>query len=171
MGSEMCIRDRIEADGLNAKDNFDVKYTVSGNALFSPMLTLLVSIILLVTAIILGFRLTRFRSRMFVYAATPVFAGLILFAYAFSALPPTFVMGIAGSSMLLFIPIAIVSPRRYDEQFLSDGSLDEDFENAMHREIPSVTCPACDTGNPVESNERPLRLPCGGCGKTLRIEA
>lgn len=161
----------IEANGLDSKDDFDVKYTVSANALFSPMITLLVSILLLVTAIVLGFRFTRYRSRIFVYAATPVFAGLVLFAYAFSALPPTFVMTIAGSSTLLFIPIAIVSPKRYDDQFLSEGSLDDDFEDALNREIPSVTCPACDTGNPVESNERPLRMPCGGCGKTLRIEA
>ncbi|MDP6906845.1 MAG: hypothetical protein QF440_05455 [Candidatus Thalassarchaeaceae archaeon] len=161
----------IDVEGLNDQDNFDVKYTVVGNALFSPFVTLLASVLLLLAAIVAGWRMTRYRSRIFIFASTPVFIGIVGYAYILSALPPTFVMGIAGACLVLMVPIAIVSPKRYDEQFLSDGSLDDDFESAMDREIPTVNCPACGTGNPVESQERPLRLPCGGCGRTLRIEA
>jgi hypothetical protein len=93
------------------------------------------------------------------------------YVYALSTLPPTFVMGIGAICAILSIPLAVISPKRDMDWSLSDGALDDDYERALAREIPTVDCPACDTSNPVESMERPLRIPCGGCGRNLRIEA
>ena len=115
--------------------------------------------------------MTRYRSRLFVGPSSIVFIGLVGYAYILSSLPPTFVLAIAAASVVLMLPISLISPKNYGDEYLSDGSLEEDYEAAMEREIPTVTCPACDTSNPIESTQRPLRIPCGGCGRMLRIEA
>jgi hypothetical protein len=36
-------------------------------------------------------------------------------------------------------------------------------------DVPVVGCPACDTKIPVTSDERPLKIACSGCGKTIKI--
>ena len=92
------------------------------------------------------------------------------YVYALSALPPTFVLGIATACAGLMMPLAIISPRHEGEWALGGESLSEDYEKALSREIPTVECPACNTSNPVETTERPVRIPCGGCGRNLRIE-
>ena len=53
----------IEMDGLSDNDKFEVEYAVAGSALFSPFVTLLSTILLLVSGIIMGLRLTQNRSR------------------------------------------------------------------------------------------------------------
>ena len=95
---------------------------------------------------------------------------MMAYVYALSALPPTFVMGIAGACAVLMMPLAIISPRHEHEWTLGGESLSDDYERAMSREIPTVDCPACGTSNPVETMKRPVRIPCGGCGRNLRIE-
>jgi hypothetical protein len=161
----------IDTTGLTDASIFEVKYTVASSALFSPFVTLLTAILLLVTAIVFGLRMTRHRSRVIVSLSSFAFLGLVGYVYVLSSLPPTFVMVIAAACIGLMIPLALISPRRLDDDgYLSDGSLADDFETAMERVIPTVDCPACETANPVESSVRPLRIPCGGCGRNLRIE-
>lgn len=161
----------IEANGLTNADTFEVEYILAGSALLSPFITLLASILLLVCAVVAGLRMTRYRSRIFVGPSSIVFIGLVGYAYILSSLPPTFVLAIAAAGVILMLPISLISPKNYGEEYLSDGALEDDYQAAMEREIPSVTCPACDTPNPIESTKRPLRIPCGGCGRMLRIES
>ena len=35
--------------------------------------------------------------------------------------------------------------------------------------LPTFDCPNCGTSNPITSDERPLRIPCPGCDKVLKI--
>ena len=160
----------IDADGLSDNDKFEVEYVVAGSALFSPFVTLLSTILLLVSGIVMGLRLTQYRSRWIVGISSIAFTGMMCYVYALSALPPTFVMGIATACAVLMMPLAIISPRHEGDWALGGESLSEDYERAMSRDIPTVDCPACDTSNPVETTERPVRIPCGGCGRNLRIE-
>ena len=160
----------IEVNGLSADDKFEVEYAVAGSALFSPFVTLLATILLLVTGIVIGLRLTQYRSRWIVGISSVAFTGMMAYVYALSALPPTFVMGIAGACAVLMMPLAIISPRHEHEWTLGDEPLSDDYEKALSREIPTVDCPACGTSNPVETMKRPVRIPCGGCGRNLRIE-
>ena len=160
----------IQVNDLSDNDKFEVEYVVAGNALFSPFVTLLATILLLVAGIVIGLRLTQYRSRWIVGISSVTFTGMMSYVYALSTLPPTFVMGIAAACAVLMIPLAIVSPRHEHEWTLGEESLSDDYERAISREIPTVDCPACGTSNPVETMKRPVRIPCGGCGRNLRIE-
>ena len=160
----------IEVNGLSDNDKFEIEYVVAGSALFSPFVTLLATILLLVAGIVIGIRLTQYRSRWIVGISSTAFIGMMSYVYVLSALPPTFVMGIAAACAVLMMPLAIVSPRHEYERTLSEDSLSDDYERALAREIPTVDCPACGTSNPVETKVRPVRIPCGGCGRNLRIE-
>ena len=161
----------VDVTDLSDVSVFEVEYTLAPNALFSPFVTLLASLLMLVVAVVFGMRMTRRRSRVIVSLSSVLFLGLLGYVYVLSSLPPQFVMAIAGGMVGLMIPIALISPHRYDDSLLSDGSLAEDYEVAMDRVVPTVDCPACGTSNPVESSQRPIRIPCGGCGRNLRIEA
>ena len=161
----------LEVDGLSDEEKFEIEYAVNGSALFSPFITLLAVILLLVVGIVIGLRMTKYRSRWIAITSSIAFTGLMGYVYALSTLPPTFVMGIGTICAILSIPLAVISPKRDMDWSLSDGQLSDDYQAALAREIPTVDCPACKTSNPVESMERPLRLPCGGCGRNLRIEA
>ncbi|MDP6844556.1 MAG: hypothetical protein QF722_03275 [Candidatus Thalassarchaeaceae archaeon] len=160
----------IEINGLSDNDKFEVEYAVAGSALFSPFVSLLATVLLLVSGIVLGLRLTQYRSRWIVGISSFAFSGMMAYVYVLSALPPTFVMGIAAACAVLMVPLAIISPRHEQDWALGEDSLSDDYEKALSREIPTVDCPACNTSNPVETMKRPVRIPCGGCGRNLRIE-
>ena len=81
---------------------------------------------------------------------------LIVATTIFFAYPPFTVIGILGVTVALFLITAVASPRRTD---IDDGL----------SKFPMVDCPSCTTANPITSDERPLRIPCGGCGKVLKI--
>ena len=160
----------IEAEGLSDEQKFEVEYVVAPNALFSPLITLIATVLLLFVAVVFGLRMTKMRSRSIVIPASVLFMGMMTYVYVFSSLPPTFVMGIAAATTVLMMPLALISPRRVDWT-MDEQSLSDDYEEALKRKIPTVDCPACGTSNPVETTERPVRIPCGGCGRNLRIEA
>ena len=44
------------------------------------------------------------------------------------------------------------------------------LDDIPNKKIPVIDCPMCGQANPITSDERPLRLTCGGCGRTLLIE-
>jgi hypothetical protein len=160
----------VEMNGLSDNDKFEVEYAVAGSALFSPFVSLLATVLLLVTGIVVGLRLTQNRSRGIVAISSIAFTGMMGYVYVLSALPPTFVMGIAVACAVLMMPLALISPRHDPDWALGGDSLSADYEKALAREIPTVDCPACNTSNPVETMKRPVRIPCGGCGRNLRIE-
>mgnify|MGYP006879261303 FL=1 len=69
------------------------------------------------------------------------------------------VLGVVASSVLLVFPASMISPP-------SESSGNGNGLNRAGR----VKCPSCGIKNRVESNVRPLRIECSGCGSTLRIE-
>ena len=93
---------------------FEVEYVVAGNALFSPLITLIATVLILFVTLVLGLRLTRMRSRSIVVTASILFTGMMGYVYVLSALPPTFVMGIAAACTVAMMPLALISPRRVD---------------------------------------------------------
>ena len=54
--------------------------------------------------------------------------------------------------------------------FASPKKQTGDLSDVPDRDIPIIDCPKCGQANPISSDERPLRLKCGGCGRTLLIE-
>ena len=148
MGSEMCIR-----------DSFRVEFVPTGGALYSPLVSAMVSVFMLVLALGLGMAMTRRRARVPTMLTVVVLGGLSLALYVLGLDMP-FVLGVVSSSMLLVFPVALVSPR-------SDFS--EGRERGK-RASAQVKCPKCGVSNAVESDVRPLRLECSGCESTLRLE-
>ena len=94
MGSEMCIRDSVP----------------TGGALYSPLVSAMVSVFMLVLALGLGMAMTRRRARVPTMLTVVVLGGLSLALYVLGLDMP-FVLGVVSSSMLLVFPVAQVSPR------------------------------------------------------------
>ena len=62
---------------------------------------------------------------------------------------------------MMWIITGLISPRRQKSEPQPATQLQID--------VPTVNCPSCETKIPVTSDERPLRIACSGCGKTIKI--
>ena len=87
----------------------------------------------------------------------PIVALIYFFSY-----PELFVIGSSAVTSGLWLLTALVSPRR-----LQLNEVDAKPEVTV--DVPVVGCPACDAKIPVTSDERPLKIACSGCGKTIKI--
>ena len=149
----------IDEEELDPEQSFRVEFVPSGGALYSPLVSAMVSVFMLVLALGLGLLMTRKRAKVPSMLTVVVLGGLALALYVLGLDMP-FVLGVVASSMLLVFPVALVSPR--SEILESRGG--------KRRANAHVECPKCGVSNPVESDVRPLRLDCEGCEATLRLE-
>tara|TARA_B100000214_G_scaffold329504_1_gene269303 strand:- start:60130 stop:62139 length:2010 start_codon:yes stop_codon:yes gene_type:complete len=148
----------INIDNLDTEKTFRVEFVPTGSALYSPLVSAMISMFMLVMAFGLGLFLTRRRSRVPSMLTVMILGGLSLSLYVLGLDIP-FVLGVVSSSMLLVFPVALVSPRT-DRRELS----------LINKESVKVKCPSCDTPNLIESQVRPIRIPCEGCESILRLE-
>jgi len=149
----------IDEDEIDPDSSFRVEFVPTGGALYSPLVSAMVSVFMLVLALGLGMFLTRKRARVPSMLTVVVLGGLSLTLYVLGLDLP-FVLGVVSSSMLLVFPVALVSPRTDYSRRMVEGN-----GPSAH-----VNCPNCGVSNPVESEVRPLRLECIGCESTLRLE-
>ena len=149
----------IEESDLDTEESFRVEFVPTGGALYSPLVSAMVSVFMLVLALGLGMAMTRRRARVPTMLTVVVLGGLSLALYVLGLDMP-FVLGVVSSSMLLVFPVALVSPR---------SNFSEGRERGK-RATAQVKCPKCGVSNAVESDVRPLRLECSGCESTLRLE-
>jgi len=149
----------IDEDDLDPEASFRVEFVPTGGALYSPLVSAMVSVFMLVLALGLGMVMTRKRARAPSMLTVVVLGGLSLALYVLGLDMP-FVLGVVASSMLLVFPVALVSPR---SNFAERGDVGK-------RASAHVNCPKCGESNAVESEVRPLRLECIGCESTLRLE-
>ncbi len=148
----------VDVDELDPEKSFRVEFVPNGGALYSPLVSAMVSVFLLVVALGLGLFLTRKRSKAPSMLTVVVLGGLALALYVLGLDMP-FVLGVVTSSMLLVFPVALVSPRT-----------ERDETGARKKGGPQIKCPKCGVSNTVESDVRPLRIPCEGCESVLRLE-
>ena len=92
---------------------------------------------------------------MFELILVPLVIAIYFFSY-----PPIFVGASSGIVAIIWFITSIASPRKF-----------ADIQNKAVEETtrPTISCPACDTVNIVTSDERPLRITCTGCGRTIKI--
>ena len=90
------------------------------------------------------------------FILVPIIGLIYLFSY-----PPLFVFGASGVASMLWIVTGLISPRKQKSNKQAQPEIQVD--------VPTVACPSCDTSIPVLSDERPLRIACSGCGKTIKI--
>jgi len=148
----------IEEEDIQSDVDFRIEFEASNALLFSPLISAVISVFALCLAIGIGLAMTKNRSRVPSMMVVSVLGVLSLSIYWFG-LPMPIVLGVVGSSVLLVFPAAIISPTN-----LTDGYPTDD------RRVARVKCPSCGKRNKVESNVRPLRIDCNGCGSTLRLE-
>ena len=146
----------IKQNDISVDENFRIEFLPSGNMAFSPLISAMLCVFALCIAIGLGLFLTRNRSSAPALFSVSSLGGLSLVIYVLG-MPMQIVLAIVASSILLVFPISLVSPKSNREKRRKNKS-------------PRIECPACETSNPVESNVRPLRIECSGCGVMLRIE-
>ncbi len=166
-------RQTLTSDG--ELGDFSVVF-VFGSVVHSPLLSFIESLALLGVVMLFAWLITRGKSRTGIWLSLPALLAVWLVSYIL-ALPLPFLLGAVGAAGLLLLVIAFVTPRTLDEESLLDA-LDAFATIIPGRGgrkrrlpvIPVVICPACSMRNPVASEERPYRMPCGGCGARLRID-
>ncbi|MAH98009.1 MAG: hypothetical protein CMA12_01490 [Euryarchaeota archaeon] len=148
----------LEDSDIQSDEDFRLEFMASNALLFSPLISATISVFALSIALGIGMALTRRRTRVPSMIVISVL-GILSLAIYWLGLPMPIVLGVVGSSILLVFPAAIISPTKSSEDRVNTGM-------ALGR----VKCPSCGKKNTVESDVRPLRIDCYGCGSTLRIE-
>ena len=142
----------LTGEGFDQDENFALTVIPTTAITFAPLPLALLSLLACLGAFVIGMRLSRHRRRTYLYlelVLLPVVALVFLFGF-----PPLFIGSSVGAMTLVWWITAIASPKTAIPQ----------------RQWPSITCPKCSTPNLVDSDERPFRLSCSGCSRTIKIE-
>jgi len=150
---------KLESSSTSLDEDFTIIVYPNDNLLFSPMPLTIITLIIVLFGFFSSMSITRNKHRRFLMLELiliPVVALIYIFSY-----PTIFVLGSSGGASLLWIITALVSPKRM--QIVEQSEPEELID------VPTITCPSCQTAIPVLSDERPLKVACAGCGKTIKI--
>ena len=150
---------KIEASSTSLDEDFTIIVQPNDNLLFAPMPLTIITLAIVLFGLFSSLSMTKHKHRRFLNLEL-VFIPIIGLIYVFSY-PPLFVFGASGVASMLWIITGLISPRRQKAS--------KQAQPDVQVNIPTVGCPSCDTNIPVLSDERPLRVACSGCGKTIKI--
>lgn len=150
---------KIEASSTSLDEDFTIIVQPNDNLLFAPMPLTIITLAIVLFGLFSSLSMTKHKHRRFLNLEL-VFVPIIGLIYVFSY-PPLFVFGASGVASMLWIITGLISPRRQKAS--------KQAQPDVQVNIPTVGCPSCDTNIPVLSDERPLRVACSGCGKTIKI--
>ncbi len=148
----------IEENDLDPDLDFRVEYQPSGFALYSALFGAMMSVLFLSVGIGISMAATKSRTSLPALVTVVTLGCLALVIYVLG-MPMPIVFGVSLASVLLVMPVALVSPRTETVQKMT-----------MKARGPSIQCPVCSTKVTVESDVRPLRMECPSCENMLRIE-
>jgi hypothetical protein len=148
----------IDEPELDPELDFRVEFQPSGFALYSVLYGAMMSVLFLSVGIGMAMMLTKRRSSVPAVVTVIALGCLSLVIYVLG-MPMPIVFGVSISSILLVLPVALVSPKTETIQRIGRG-----------RGGPHIDCPACSTRVPIESDVRPLRVECPSCKSMLRVE-
>ncbi len=149
----------IEASSTSLDEDFTIIVQPNDNLLFAPMPLTIITLVIVLFGMFSSLSMTKNKHRRFLnleFILVPIIGLIYLFSY-----PPLFVFGASGVASMLWIVTGLISPRKQKSSKQAQPEIQVD--------VPTVACPSCDTNIPVLSDERPLRIACGGCGKTIKI--
>ncbi len=140
-------------------DDFRVTITPATSFIDGPLTGLFLVILILVLSATVSVKGTRNKAKSpsIFWLILSICMLLILYTMGIRM---GLVLGAGAGTFVLSLIIIFISPRRR-----IDG-----LDDIPNKRIPVIDCPVCKQTNPITSDERPLRLPCGGCGRTLLIE-
>ena len=149
---------RMRGEGIQQDESFVLSTLPTSNLVYAPVSISLLTIVGLIGAFAMGLALTKSRRRTYLYmeiVLAPIVLLVALFGY------PIPFIGIAlGAVGFIWVVTAIASPRLVGVQ-----------RNASTPSYPKIACPACQTMNPITTDERPHRFNCQGCGRVIKIVA
>jgi len=140
-------------------EDFRVTITPANSITDAPLIGLILLLIGMALTFILMFRITKNRMRIPVAIWLTVMGAAVSILYIYG-IQMNLLFGAEGGTFIMGLLIVFASPKNRSNH-LSD---------VPDRDIAIIDCPKCNQSNPVPSDERPLRLKCGGCGRTLLIE-
>ena len=146
----------INVENLEPKATFTFEALPSSDLTNAPLSLGLITLTLILGGIWFSMKLTKNKRRGALWIEMVLIP--VIFLAFFLGYSPFSVGAIAGITITIWIITAIASPRR-------KGSITEKSTD----NYPTIECPACDAVNVITSDERPLRLPCVGCGRVLKI--
>ena len=151
---------KVEGTSISLDEEFSFYIQPSKGLISTPMPLTIITLIIISFGLIISLSMTKNKHRRFLMlelVLLPIVALIYFFSY-----PELFVIGSSAVASGLWLLTALVSPKR-----LQLNAVDEKPEITV--DVPVVGCPACDTKIPVTSDERPLKIACSGCGKTIKI--
>ncbi|MEE2650713.1 MAG: hypothetical protein VX571_04310 [Candidatus Thermoplasmatota archaeon] len=149
----------IDESDIDSETDFRIDFASPESLMYSPLVSAMIAVFALCLAIGIALALTKRRTKVPSMIMVSVL-GVLTFVIYWFGLPMQIVLGAVASSVLLVFPVTLISPTDESMEKVSSGPA----------RAGRVRCPSCGTKNKVESNVRPLRLDCSGCGNTLRIE-
>ena len=146
----------ISVENLKPKATFTFEGLPSSDLPNAPLSLSLITLTIILGGIWFSLRLTKNKRRGALWIEMVLIP--VVFLAFFLGYSPFSVGAIAGITITIWIITAIASPRR-------KGSISE------HTSVnyPTIECPACDAVNTITTDERPVRIPCTGCGRVLKI--
>ena len=149
----------VEGEEIGLSEDFTISIQPTKNILYAPISLIALAGAILSVGFFMSLGLTRSKHRrflMFELILVPLVIAIYFFSY-----PPIFVGASSGIVAIIWFITSIASPRKFAD-IQNKASVEETTR-------PTISCPACDTVNIVTSDERPLRITCTGCGRTIKI--
>ena len=147
----------LEGDNIPQDEDFTLSINPTSSPVHSPAPLFILVVMTFLAGWWIALRMTAKRHRRWLYGEAVLI--LIVAAIHFFAFPPIFVAGSIATVVIIWWFTAIISPRRLDLA---------EMDNPV---MPTIPCPACSTSNSVDSDERPFRFPCNGCGRVIKLVA
>ena len=146
----------ISAENLKPAATFYFEGMPSGDYLNAPLSLSAITVLLISVGLFFSLKLTSNKRRGALWIEMALIPAIVL--ALFLGYPPYTVGVITGISISIWIITAVASPKR------------KGIAATVNQPIyPVIECPACGTPNPITTDQRPFRLPCGGCGRVLKI--
>ncbi|MDE0557458.1 MAG: hypothetical protein OSB30_03170 [Candidatus Poseidoniaceae archaeon] len=147
----------LEGDNIPQDEDFTLSINPTSSPVHSPAPLFILVVMTFLAGWWIALRMTAKRHRRWLYGETVLI--LIVAAIHYFAFPALFVAGSIAAVVIIWWFTAIISPRRLDIAEMDDPV------------IPTIPCPACSASNSVDSDERPFRFPCNGCGRVIKLVA
>ena len=146
----------ITVENLKPKATFTFEALPSSDLPNAPLSLSLITLTIILGGMWFSLSLTKNKRRGALWIEM-VLVPVVFLAF-FLGYSPFSVGAIAGITITIWIITAIASPRR-------KGSIAE--QTSVN--YPTIECPACNAVNMITTDERPVRIPCIGCGRVLKI--
>ena len=146
----------LSAQDLNPRSTFVIEAFPSTSPLNAPLTLTIITIGVILAGLFFSMKLTRTKKRTVIWVEMSLVP--VVFIALYLAYNPFIIGVLSAVTSTIWVITAIASPKSKQKVAMMEKT-----------SYPVIECPACSTPNPIKSQERPLRIPCEGCGRILKI--